>query len=91
MTNLRSKLEKYKSEGRSDLCHQLLNLPTNLAKSEQLDRLCQFLTRFDFIEAKIHYLSMSALITDYELMQTPELPIDAEMAADLQVVQPNFK
>jgi WD40 repeat protein len=87
MTNLRSKLEKYKSEGRSDLCHQLLNLPVNLAKSEQPERLCQFLTRFDFIEAKIHYLSMSALITDYELMQTPGLPMDAEMAADLQVVR----
>lgn len=86
MTNLRSKLEKYKSEGRSDLCHQLLNLPINLAKSEQPEQLCQFLTRFDFIEAKIHYLSTSALITDYELMQTPELPIDVEMAADLRVV-----
>jgi WD40 repeat protein len=87
MTNLRSKLEKYKSEGRSDLCHQLLNLPTNLAKSEQPEQLCQFLTRFDFIEAKIHYSSMSALIKDYELMQTPGWPIDAKMAADLQAVR----
>jgi WD40 repeat protein len=47
--------------------YTLQSLPAHLANSQSIDRLCQILTTFDFLQAKTELFGSAALIEDYNL------------------------
>jgi WD40 repeat protein len=84
--DIRKHLDSLVSE---DRYHALNQLPTRMVKANRLEQFYQWLTDFDFIEAKIFHpeISIQALIEDYSLALGSEILFSSEQASVLRLIQ----
>ncbi|MGB7445022.1 MAG: hypothetical protein WA919_28465 [Coleofasciculaceae cyanobacterium] len=69
--------------------YSLKHLPTHMAEAGYGKKLFQFLTDFDFIEAKLAHpqLKCQDLIEDYDLAWEPQVSISEEQKSTLKLIQ----
>jgi WD40 repeat protein len=82
--DIRKQLDSLVSEDRS---YTLKHLPHHMVEAGRFEQLHQWLTDFDFIEAKVSALGAQALIEDYDLAFNPDVLFSGEKAEALRLIQ----
>ncbi|HEY9609725.1 MAG TPA: hypothetical protein V6C93_10185, partial [Allocoleopsis sp.] len=72
-----------------DRDYALKHLPTHMVEAGRFEQLYQWLTDFDFIEAKVSHLEIKiqALIEDYELALNSDVVLSGEKQRILRLIQ----
>ncbi|MEG5115570.1 hypothetical protein QUB60_23060, partial [Microcoleus sp. A2-C5] len=61
--------------------------PKRFAKRGKVDRYCAWLTDFGFIEMKLEFLGVQALIDDYDLARNSDVLLSEEQSQTLRLIQ----
>ncbi|HAG81256.1 MAG TPA: hypothetical protein DCL61_08795, partial [Cyanobacteria bacterium UBA12227] len=82
--DIRKHLDSLVSEDRD---YALKHLPYHMVEASRFEQLHQWLTDFDFIDAKVSALGAQALIEDYDLAFNPDVLLSGEKAETLRLIQ----
>jgi WD40 repeat protein len=70
-----------------DRDYALKHLPYHMVEAARFEQLHQWLTDFDFIEAKVSAFRVQALIEDYDLAFNPDVLLSGQKADSLRLIQ----
>ncbi|RUT09879.1 hypothetical protein DSM106972_003740 [Dulcicalothrix desertica PCC 7102] len=82
--DIKKQLNSLNTEERNQACR---HLTTYMSEARRYEQLYQWLTNFDFIEAKISALTPQALINDYDLLLRTEVEISEDKKYCLKLIQ----